>query len=250
MFWYLREPSGQRLVARGASFLTRSWAIYLLALPIGLTEALLGTESDGVWNRFVWPFFIVYGILLASDRQFRLALERQRKSAIPLGVVAFLIYFMGVGYLTTVLEVDAWTDYSAVGLLTRFTKELGSWFWLVVFLGAAEHISQRGRRQDRVVAVNHGDPDHEALKTSRRPTWRDRLADYAKEAQLPFYMLHQTPIVIIGYYVVQWQGNALAKYVVIVLGTLLSTLLFYDIAIRRTWLTRFLLGLRPDKTTS
>jgi hypothetical protein len=76
----------------------------------------------------------------------------------------------------------------------------------------------------------------------------DRLADYAKEAQLPFYVLHQLPIVLIGYFVVQWQVNAFVKYVVIVLGALVTTLVMYDIGVRRTWPTRFLFGLRPGKT--
>ncbi len=250
LFWYLRKPSGQRLVARCVGFLTRPWAIYLLALPIGLIEAFLLTEFEGVWNRFVWPFFIVYGFLLASDRQFGRALQRHRKSAILLGIVAFLIYFSGTGYLRSVLEVDAWTNYSAVGLLTRFFKGLGSWFWVVAIMGIAGQLSQRGTRQDRVVPASNGNPDPPPLEASRGPTWMDRLADYAKEAQLPFYVLHRTPIIIIGFYVVQWQVNALVKYVVIVLGTLVTALVVYDIAVRRTWPTRFLFGLRPGKTKS
>ena len=73
----------------------------------------------------------------------------------------------------------------------------------------------------------------------------DRVSAYAGEAQLPFYVLHMTPIVIIGFYVVQWEVNALVKYLVIVLATLGVTLLLYDIAVRRTWLTRFLFGMKP-----
>ncbi len=35
----------------------------------------------------------------------------------------------------------------------------------------------------------------------------DRVTRYTNEAVLPFYVLHQTPIVIIGFYVVQWDLN-------------------------------------------
>jgi len=248
LFWILRQPSGQRLMVRCVSFLARPWAILLLALPIGLIEAFLMTESTGVWNRFVWPFFLAYGFLLASDRRFGQALQRHRKSALLLGIVAFLIYFCGTGYLLLVLEVDDWTNYSAVGLLARFFKGLGSWFWVVAIVGIARHMSQRGARQDQAALAPSGNPGPPPLETPRGPTWMDRLADYAKEAQLPFYVLHQLPIVLIGYYVVQWQVNAFVKYVVIVLGALVSTLVMYDIAVRRTWPTRFLFGLRPGKT--
>lgn len=242
LFWYLRQPSGQRWVVRGVGFLTRPGAIFLLALPIGLIEAFLLTEADGVWNRFVWPFFIVYGFLLASDPRFGRALQSHRKSAMLLGGVAFLIYFMGLGHLSLVLEVDAWTSYSAVGLLARFFKGLGSWFWVMAIMGLAGYMSQRGKRQDQVIP---------ASGVSQNGTvWMDRLAGYAKEAQLPFYVLHRTPIIIIGFFVVQWQVNALVKYVVIVLGALVAILLVYDIAVRRTRPTRFLFGLKPEKITS
>lgn len=159
-----------------------------------------------------------------------------------LGGVAFLIYFMGLGHLSLVLEVDAWTSYSAVGLLARFFKGLGSWFWVMAIMGLAGYMSQRGKRQDQVIP---------ASGVSQNGTvWMDRLAGYAKEAQLPFYVLHRTPIIIIGFFVVQWQVNALVKYVVIVLGALVAILLVYDIAVRRTRPTRFLFGLKPEKITS
>jgi hypothetical protein len=250
LFWYLRKPSGQRLVAQSVGFLTRPWAACLLALPIGLIEALLLTEFHGVWNRFVWPFFILYGFLLASDRQFGRALQRHRKSALLLGIVAFVVHFGATAYLIRAHGANYWTDCSTVGLLGRFFKGLGSWFWVVAIMGIAGHMSQRGRRQDAVVPAPHGNPDALPLEASRGPTRVDRLADYAKEAQLPFYVLHRTPIIILGFYVVQWQANALVKYVVIVLGTLVTTLAVYDIAVRRTPPTRFLFGLRPRKTKS
>jgi hypothetical protein len=248
LFWFLRRPSGQRLVLRCVDFLARPWAIFLLALPIGLIEAFLMTESAGVWNRFVWPFFLVYGFFLASDRQFGQILQRYRKSALLLGIVAFLIYFSATGYLIIVLEADDWTNYSAVGLLARFFKGLGSWFWIIAIMGFAGHMSQRGARQDQPELAPSGNPNPPTPEAPREPTWMGRLTDYAKGAQLPFYVLHHLPIVLIGYFVVQWQVNAFVKYVVIVLGALVTTLLLYDIAVRRTWPTRFLFGMKPGKT--
>jgi hypothetical protein len=248
LFWVLRQPSGQRLVGRRAGFLARSWAIFLLALPIGLIEALLMTEQSGVWNRFVWPFFLVYGFLLASEPEFGRALQRHRRSALVLGIVAFLLYFTATGYLLMALGADGWTDYSAVGLLARFFKGLGGWFWLVTIMGLAGQMARRGAREDQAAPAPTENPGPLAPETPGGPSWMDRLADYAKEAQLPFYVLHHTPIVVIGYYVVRWQANPLVKYVVIVLGVLLTTVVVYDTAVRRTPPTRFLFGLRPAKT--
>jgi hypothetical protein len=246
-FWYLRQESGQRLVSRWVSFLARPWLIFILALPIGLLEAFLMTDSTGVWNRFVWPFFLFYGFLLACDRRFGGAIQRHWRSALLLGIFAFLCYFASMGYLITVLEADTFTNYSPAGLLARFFKGLGSWFWIIAIIGSARHISQRRARQEQISTVQSGNPGSPPEEPNGL-SWRDKLADYGREAQLPFYVLHQLPIIFIGYFVVQWQVNALVKYIVIVLGAIVATLLIYDIAVRRTPPTRFLFGLKPRKT--
>ena len=70
---------------------------------------------------------------------------------------------------------------------------------------------------------------------------------YAQEAQLPFYVLHFTPIVVIGFFVVQWEVSVLTKFIVISLSSFAVTLLLCDIDVRRTRLTRFLFGVKPKK---
>ena len=64
---------------------------------------------------------------------------------------------------------------------------------------------------------------------------------------MPIYVLHQTIIVIIGFFVVRWQLIWPAKYLLISISTLAVTLAVYDVAVRRTRVTRFLFGLKPQK---
>lgn len=206
------------------------------------------TDRTDVWNRFVWPFFLFYGFLLAGDKRFGWVIQRHRRSALLLGIVAFLSYFVYTGYLLAVLEVDPLTNYSPVGLLARFFKGLGSWFWIIAIMGFARQISQRRANQDQISSMQSDNPGSPPLEVPSRPSWRDKLADYGREAQLPFYVIHQLPIIIIGYFVVKWHVYALVKYIVIVLGAIVITLLIYDIAVRRTPPTRFLFGLKPGKT--
>jgi glucan biosynthesis protein C len=58
-------------------------------------------------------------------------------------------------------------------------------------------------------------------------------------------VLHQTAIVVIGFYVVQWEVETLVKYLVISFAALLITLLLYDLGVRRTAVTRLLFGMKP-----
>ena len=59
-------------------------------------------------------------------------------------------------------------------------------------------------------------------------------------------MLHQTVIIIVAFYVVQWNAPILLKYLVIVLASFAATMLLYEIA-RRWGVTRFLFGLKKKK---
>jgi len=233
LWLYLRKPAGQRLVERLATFFSRSWVILLLGLPIGVIEAVLGTEFPGAWNRFAWAPFIVYGFLLACDGRFGKALQRQWKRALVLGILAFIVYFAGMGLLLEVLHADPQTDNSLAGMLTRTLKGLDSWFWVVAIMGFV------GRAGQKRAAP-------EARRQARKPSLVNRAARYAKGAQLPFYVLHQLPIVIVGFYVVQWQINAFVKYVAIVLSALVITVVLYDVGVRRTRVTRFLFGMKED----
>jgi hypothetical protein len=235
LWLYLRKPAGQRLVERLAAFLLCSWAIFILALPISIIEAALGTEYLGAWNRFAYAPFVVYGFLFACDRRFGQALRRQWKRALVLGILGFILYFAGVGLLFFVLGLDPWTDYGPGGILWRTLKGLDSWFWVVAIMG---FVGRTGQKRAATKTSPEANPD------PHRSGLLKRAVRYAKGAQLPFYVLHQLPIVIVGFYVVQWPINAFFKYVAIVLSALIITVVLYDIGVRRTRLTRFLFGMK------
>ena len=56
--------------------------------------------------------------------------------------------------------------------------------------------------------------------------------------------MHQTVIVMIGYYVVQADIAVPLKYMVIVTCSFASSALVYDVLVRRTNVTRFLFGMK------
>ena len=56
---------------------------------------------------------------------------------------------------------------------------------------------------------------------------------------------HQTGIVLLGFYIVTWPINSGLRYVAIVLTSMVTAFVIYDVAVRRTRLTRFLFGMKP-----
>ena len=65
---------------------------------------------------------------------------------------------------------------------------------------------------------------------------------YANEAVLPFYILHQTVILTIGYFVVRWTIPDLAKFVIIAASSFAVIVAFYEFIVRRHNAVRFLFG--------
>jgi hypothetical protein len=64
---------------------------------------------------------------------------------------------------------------------------------------------------------------------------------------LPIYVLHQTVIVLLAFYVVNWPIHGILKYMALCLISLVIIVAIYDVAVRRTKPTRFLLGMKPPR---
>jgi hypothetical protein len=72
------------------------------------------------------------------------------------------------------------------------------------------------------------------------------LRRYAADAVLPVYILHQTLIIVIGYYVIQWNVPVVGKYFIVVIAVFLSALAIYE-AVGRINVSRFLFGIKVRK---
>jgi hypothetical protein len=60
-------------------------------------------------------------------------------------------------------------------------------------------------------------------------------------------MLHQTVIVIIGFFVVQWAASVPVKYGLILVASVAVTAALYDLLVKRLNVLRFLFGMKPLK---
>jgi peptidoglycan/LPS O-acetylase OafA/YrhL len=69
----------------------------------------------------------------------------------------------------------------------------------------------------------------------------------ANEAVLPFYVLHQPLIILIAFYVVQWNMAILPKWLIISTLALALTLAVYELLIQRVNGMRWLFGMKPRR---
>jgi O-antigen/teichoic acid export membrane protein len=72
-----------------------------------------------------------------------------------------------------------------------------------------------------------------------------RFLKYANEAVLPFYILHQTVLLVIGYFIVKWAVPDLVKWAIIFVSSFVVIMGIYEYLVRRINLMRFLFGMKP-----
>jgi hypothetical protein len=123
------------------------------------------------------------------------------------------------------LDLNPWS------VVWRALKAMASWALTAGFIGLASSITRRSPRSGPALP--------------RPPGVSVAVARYTREAVLPFYVLHQTPIVILGFHILQWKTSLPVKYLAISSGALVVTLCAYEVLVRRTRVTRLLFGMPP-----
>ncbi|NJR64880.1 MAG: acyltransferase [Leptolyngbyaceae cyanobacterium CRU_2_3] len=194
-------------------------ALVGLALPLAVIEAVLRPRWIGFQNLYddwanvlLYLVYLIYGYLLGAEPQFQKLLDRHRLWIRVLAIAGMSI-LLGLWIADAVPE----RSYSLRYMTYQFFRGFNSGCWVIMLLSFAQ----------QYLNFNH-------------PILR-----YLNEASYPFYMLHQTVVVSIGYAVVQWHTGIFQKFIVISTASLVSTLLLYDLGVKRHHLSRFLLGLKP-----
>lgn len=67
---------------------------------------------------------------------------------------------------------------------------------------------------------------------------------YGQEAIVPFFVVHQPVIIVIAYFVVQWNAALIPKLLVVVIGSFAASLLLYQLVIRRVGVLRVAFGMK------
>jgi peptidoglycan/LPS O-acetylase OafA/YrhL len=72
----------------------------------------------------------------------------------------------------------------------------------------------------------------------------NKWLEYGGEMIMPFFLFHQPVIIVISYYVVQWDVNLWAKLLIVVLGSFLISVGLYELLFKRIRVLRRLFGMK------
>lgn len=217
LFLYLKPSTERRWPEKLAAFLEKPGAIFLLAIPLAAVQAsldprsILGMQDTGGWSMVIYLVFFICGYLLASHRRIAAAVERQHTLASWLGLLTTALMF----YLFIVQQVQP-VFGTAQFLLVMTLRTFNSWFWIIFLLGLA----------------------------SRHFSFDSGLRRYSNQAVMPFYVLHQPIILIVGFFLVRWDIGILPKYLLISAASFILIMVVYELAVKKIGPLRFLFGMK------
>jgi glucans biosynthesis protein C len=186
-------------------------ALPIMALMIWLNPAsFLGMKGFGGWPLPTYILFFIYGFIVIGSAQMQLLITRLRYLSLGLGVAGFAALVML--WMNGGDPQFGSMRYAEIYGIWGFA----SWGLILGFLGIG-------------------------FKSFTRST---PALHYANEAVLPFYILHQTIILTIGFFVVYWPINDIAKFFLIALSAFAIIMTMYEFAVRRYDVVRFLFGMK------
>jgi glucan biosynthesis protein C len=222
LFLWLKGKSGQAVLARLAGVCTRRGGILLFIIPLLLVrlglKPFFPLEQD--WGDFFYLMaMFVLGFVLYAHEGFPSAIRRDWAILVVMTIVSTVAW----AYLALTDEsLDLWAsprnlrDFSLWTVIT-----INSWCWTTLML---------------FIGMRYLDSSNKWLR-------------YGQEAVLPFFLLHQPVIVVIAFYVVQWQVGIPVKLLTVVLGSFIVTLAIYELVIRKLGPLRTLFGMKARPRT-
>jgi peptidoglycan/LPS O-acetylase OafA/YrhL len=208
---------GRRVLSKLGDGLALPGAIYLLALPVLLALMFVDpanpvmAEKEAGWSLVIYLWLLLSGFVVVSHDGVQASIRRLRWLSLTLTVVSIGTFLFLIFRST---PANFGTPQYA---LTFGLRGLAAWCCVLVALGFG------------MKYLNFSTP----------------FLSHANEAVLPFYILHQTVLLAVGYFVVQWPIPDLLKWTTILLASLAIIMGIYEFLIRRFNVMRFLFGLKP-----
>jgi glucans biosynthesis protein C len=220
---YLRSPKSMRFKEKiKAVFSSPAGVLFIPASFILITQIIMRPyfpeETHALiddWAFFTFYFcFFLFGMICYSDPRLWESIGNNRKHLLVSTIATLVPFYIFYFHLTGLFQLP----WSIDTMETAFdvTAIYLSWFTVITVIAFGQHY------------LNRPHP------------WLARI----NEGLYPFYILHQTVIIVIGFYLCQLQWSIAAKYWSVSILTLVSCLIFYLLFIRPWNVLRVLFGMK------
>lgn len=166
--------------------------------------------------------YLLCGFIFIRHEGLRQNLVNSRYLALIPATIFTVLYMTSFVTSGTILN-DLFHNNQVYGyfVFQHSTVALGTWSWIVFFVG---------------MGIKHMNYDSKY----RHPS---------NELVLPFYMLHQTVLLLIGFVVVQWNWGIWSKFTFIFISSFVVILGIYFVAVKPFNFMRYLFGMKKKPVT-
>jgi hypothetical protein len=219
---FLRSERGGRFIDRLAGWVARPGGALLFVIPLAVVQIAFRWPPEAGergWADFLWyALFFVFGYIIATDGRFSDSIKRYAWLYLALWIGVVVV--MG-GILQFVFDYDLSPNQGFSALYVVYVVG-----WSVISWSAVAFMLSLG---------------------AKFLAFGNRLLTYSNEAVMPFYLFHQTIILIVGWFVLPWDIGNWARYLIIAAISFPAILILYEVFVRHIGFMRFLFGMAPQK---
>ena len=178
---------------------------YLAAYFIAGHNNVTHALNDDWFGHFIFSYILVLGIIFVRMPRVWQTFERIRYPSLALALMSYAVILVKY-YFSTPLDVVPWD------MMEMIIK----WSWIATLIGFSRYYLN----------------------------FTNGFLHYANGIVYPFFILHQTVTIVIGYYIIDWGLNGVAEFLLIAFGTIFISMAMIELMIKPFNFLRLLFGLK------
>jgi glucans biosynthesis protein C len=191
----------------------------LMFIPIAIVRVILKRhfpDYTGWCDLTMYSLYFLWGFIYTRHEGLKQTIIKSRYVGLITGVVLFVSYILSFSMKETPFG-ELFQNYKVYGyyVFQEAGGALATWSWIVFIMAIG------------IKYLNHESKYRKPLN----------------EAVLPFYILHQTVLLLIGYVVVQWSWGSWGKFGFIAGSSIFIIFAIYILGVRPFNLIRYLFGM-------
>jgi len=202
------------------NLIIRPWGIFLLIIPLiairfGLKPIFPGYTD---WADFLsYMFVFVYGFIFMKNPKFVETIKQRMWLFLNIGIISNVLLLYFIKQSDANMQIYTNPEYGIHHLYISALSALISFCWVMFFVGLA----------------------------AKKLNFNHKFLQSANTAILPIYILHQTLIIVFGYYIIQMNTTIFFKFLLIAGTAIPSSVLIY-VVVQKNNVLRFLFGLKTE----
>ena len=215
IFLYFKKHPNNKFILWIKEKSRKPLGLYIFVIPLYLAEAFIEPYFpitlaliDDWFNFINCMMLFLFGFLLMLIKDvFWITVEKYRSYFLITGILSFTI-------MLVIIHIDV--ERFECHFTEAFIKVVNLWSWVLTLFGySAKYLNRKSK-----------------------------LLNYSNEAVYPFYILHQTIMITIAYFLIELEWSFGSKFSIMTFGTFGFSWVIYEFLIRRWRFIRPLFGLK------